>query len=476
MMNEAMAEQVNVFADDALGRGDATAVAQRIRDGEVSAREVCEAAIARLEAANPALNALQSSDFARARARADQSLTKGFFAGVPTVLKDNVDYKGLPTQQGSRAFVAQPARRHDPFVQQLLAQGLVVLGKSRLPEFGFNGTTEYDDGSATHNPWDLRYSAGGSSGGSAALVACGALPIAHGNDGGGSIRIPASACGLVGLKVSRNRFVNSIPSRSLPVNMISDGVLTRSVRDTARFLAEAEGYFHNARYPRVGWVSGPGERRLRIGVLTESIGALHPDAPTLAAVEVTAQKLAALGHDLVPMPQPIPRAFVEAFLVYYGFMGFILSKVGRWVIARDFDASRLDGLSRGLRARYQREVLKTPQAIWQYRQAQELYRRAMQGFDAVLSPVTATPAPELGHLSPSVDFEALIERLINYASFTPVQNTLGTPAISLPMGQTPEGRPLGIQLSALAGQEQVLLELAYALEGEGFRPMPQKIT
>ncbi|KJY18236.1 amidase, partial [Streptomyces sp. NRRL S-444] len=179
--------------DDALGEHDAVGLAAAIRRGEVSAAEAARDAGKRVRAVEARLGAVQAHVDIPARAAG----TGGVFAGVPTFVKDNTDYRGLPTGHGSAAFRPRAARRHAPFTRQFLSSGVTVLGKTRLPEFGFSPTTEYEGAEPVRNPWHTGYSAGGSSGGSAALVAAGAVPIAHANDGGGSIRIPAACCGLV---------------------------------------------------------------------------------------------------------------------------------------------------------------------------------------------------------------------------------------------------------------------------------------
>lgn len=196
--------RLHAFRDDVLASHDAVALAALIARREISAQEACAAAVARAEAVG-ALGAVACADYARALQRAGHP-SPGPLSGVPTFVKDNVDVAGLPTRHGSAAVPAHPARQDGPFVRQFLDQGLIPLGKSRLPEFGFNATTEFADGAPpTRNPWHTGHSSGASSGGAAALVAAGVVPIAHANDGGGSIRIPAACCGLVGLKPSRGR-------------------------------------------------------------------------------------------------------------------------------------------------------------------------------------------------------------------------------------------------------------------------------
>src|SRR5512139_3873996 len=225
--------RVSAFTDDALGEDDAVGIAARIRSGEVSAAEVEAAAVARVRRVDPVLHAVAHAAYDRPRRSTD---TGAALYGVPTFVKDNTDVVGMPSNHGSAAWTTRPAKRDGRYTRQYLSTGMTVLGKSRLPEFGFNATTEFMDEEPTRNPWNTGYSVGASSGGAAALVASGAVPVAHANDGGGSIRIPAAAAGLVGLKPSRGRHIAGEETRFLPVDIVSEGVVTRTVRDTAAFL------------------------------------------------------------------------------------------------------------------------------------------------------------------------------------------------------------------------------------------------
>ena len=215
--------RLSTFTDDALGDFDTVALRDALARGDVSAGEVREAAMARAQAADR-LNAVVTW--------VDQEPRSGEFAGVPTFVKDNEDIAGYPTTFGSRAVPRRPAEERTRFVAQWDELGFQTLGKSALPEFGLTATTEPLDHGPTRNPWHLDHTTGGSSGGSAALVAAGVVPIAHANDGGGSIRIPAACCGLVGLKPSRGRLIDPEAMDQLPVKVATQGVLTRSVRDT----------------------------------------------------------------------------------------------------------------------------------------------------------------------------------------------------------------------------------------------------
>ncbi|ULQ45538.1 amidase [Flagellatimonas centrodinii] len=455
----------HAFRDDALGDDDAVGLAARIASGEISAAEACEAAIARAEGM-AALNAIAHPDFEGARRVATRPV-QGVFAGVPTFIKDNVDVAGLPTGHGSAAVTPRPAKGDGPYVRQYRAQGFVNLGKSRLPEFGFNAATEFADGTPpTRNPWAPDYSPGASSGGAAALVASGVVPIAHANDGGGSIRIPAACCGLVGLKPTRGRHVDDTAARGLPINIISEGVVTRSVRDTAHFLAGMERTWRHRKLPPVGLVEGPGRAGLRIAMVIDSITGTATDGPTRAAVEHSARLLADQGHHIEAIAAPVPDSFPDDFTLYWGFLAFMLSRFGRQVLAPGFDARRIDPLSRGLAEHFARHKWRFPGTLLRLRRARAQYAETFRQrrFDVVLSPVLAHTPPRIGYLTPAQPFESLIERLRRYVAFTPLNNVAGSPAISLPMGWSAEGVPIGIQLQGAHGAERTLLELAYGLE------------
>lgn len=474
-MNAPQAPQsLHTFSDDLLARHDATALAALIRSGDVSAGEVLQATLARARQAEPFIHGLVTpipqentgteGCPAAAKASSAAKAAPGTFAGVPTVIKDNTDVTGFPTTHGTAAIRAQPSDRTSPIANQLFAQGLACFGKSTLPEFGFNATTEPAHDAASRNPWNLQYSTGASSGGSAALVAAGVVTIAHANDGGGSIRIPAACCGLVGLKPTRGRLVDNDAARSLPINIVSDGVLTRSVRDTANFYHQAEQYFRNPKLPPIGKVEGPSERRLKIGLVMDSINGHSTDPVTRQAVEKTAIVLEKLGHDVVPMDVPVASSFPDDFALYWGMLAFGVRSNGRRLVHPSFDRSRVDGLTRGLDQAFRKQFYKLPATLWRLHRSGHDYARGMSGYDAVLTPVLGHTTPEIGYLSPTVGFDTLFDRLIRYVSFTPLANATGAPAIALPAGLTDNNLPASVQLMGPQGGEQVLLELAFALE------------
>lgn len=456
---------VHAFRDDALGEHDAVGLAAAIRRGEVSPAEAARDAAERVRAVDARLGAVQVHADGPAYA-AGAGGAGGAFAGVPTFIKDNTDYEGLPTGHGSAAFRPRPARRHAPFTRQFLSSGVTVLGKTRLPEFGFSPTTEYDGAEPVRNPWHTGYSAGGSSGGSAALVAAGAVPIAHANDGGGSIRIPAACCGLVGLKPTRGRVVASALTRQLPLDIISDGIVSRSVRDAAAFLAAAETYRRSPQLPPLGLVEGPSGQRLRIGFVLDSPNGVRSDDATRAAVAETVATLGRLGHTVEPVELDMDPSFTDDFLTYWGMLSFLLGVTGR-TLGADFDRHRMDDLSQGLREEYLRKWRRTPGVLRRLKRTKEAYAASFRGLDLVLSPVLAHTTPPIGHLSPTVPYSKLLERILAYVAFTPVDNVVGTPSISLPSASaTADGLPIGVMFSTRPGGERKLLEIAFELEAD----------
>lgn len=455
---------VHAVSDDALSDLDAVGVAAAVSRGSISAREAAEAAIARIQAVNGTLNAIQHPDYERAL---EQSVTPapGILSGVPSIIKDNTRVVGLPTDMGSLAMRSRPATVDDPFTTQFRSTGLGIVGKSTMPEFGFNASTEYETIAPTRNPWNPSYSAGGSSGGSAALVASGALPIAHANDGGGSIRIPAAACGLVGLKPTRGRVVPAAESASLPVDIVSNGVVTRTVRDTAHFLAGTQQFAPAPGLVPLGLVEGPSARRLRIGLVMHSVTGIPTDDDGQRVVREAVDLLISLGHDVVEVPLPVDPAFMESFKHYWAMLAFSTHHFGRRVMhAPDFDRSLTDGLTQGLSRAFLRRAWRLPLTLRTLKQSEQRYRDAFTDVDVIVSPTLGFVTPQLGVLNPTAGFQQHFDRLVQYGSFTPINNASGGPAISLPLGTSAAGMPVGVHVSAIHGDEQTLLELAYEVE------------
>lgn len=460
--------RIHAFTEDALGDLDATGVAERIASGEVTAAECAEAAIVRLERVNPTLNAVEFKDFPRARERAERadagSSTSSTFRGVPTATKCNIHVAGMPLTEGSAAITPAPQTDDGPFARQFLSTGVIPIASTTMPEYGWSATTERAGGAATRNPWHTDFSAGGSSGGSAALVAAGVVPIAHGNDGGGSIRIPAAACGLVGLKPSRGRLLGDPSSSSAPVKIVAEGVLVRSVRDCARFFESAELHYRNPKLTPIGRVDRPVQRRLRIGLCMDSPFTPATDNPTRQAVNSAAELLESLGHTVEPYVPAVLPSFKVDFEDYWAFLAFAVAKGGPRLF-EGFDPTKLDRLTLGLSRRFVRRSYRTPLFLARLATAARVYERGFTtGIDVVLTPVLTHTTPRIGYLTPDQDPDVLLDKLSSYVGFTPVHNASGAPAISLPFGQDPDGLPIGVMFSGRRGGERTLLELAMEIE------------
>jgi amidase len=460
--------RVHAYADDALGDLDAVGLAEAIRAGRRSIRDVVDAAIARTERVSPELNAIAAERFVDAR-REVTSPRGGFFAGVPTFVKDNSDLAGLATMHGTDAFAPVPAKQDGDFARMFLATGVVPLGKTRLSEYGFSASAEHPRLGPVRSPWSTDHTAGASSSGSAALVAAGVVPLAHANDGGGSIRIPAAVNGLVGLKPTRGRLAQDRVFRRMPIRLVADGVVSRSVRDTAAFLREAEKVYRDLRLSPIGDVRHASRARRRIAVFTDGID-VRATPEVEALTRTTAELLESLGHHVEWVDLPIPASFKEDFLLYWGFLAAAIVRSGRLEHGRSWDASKLDRMTLGLDRHCRRHLHRVPGAMARLRRCTRLSDELHASYDVILTPTLACETPRIGWLDPMQDYETVMGRLLQWVAYTPWHNATGTPAISLPLATTAAGLPHGMMLAANHGQEAMLLELAYELEEA--RPWP----
>lgn len=448
---------------DALGDSDAVGVAQRIASGEITAMQALEAAIARAERVNPQLNFMATPAYDYGRARAGQTLS-GPLAGVPTLIKDLMNVTGLPTKYGCRAFAQNVADAQPPFMDKLLAAGLVPFGKSTTPEFGLTATTEPLLTGATKNPWNVERSCGGSSGGAAVAVAARVVPIAHASDGGGSIRIPASCNGLFGLKPSRNRTVNAgAPERGISLSV--NGCVSHTVRDTATWLSVVEASGEGSAFPAVGVVTGPNTQRLRITLATKAADGSDPDPDVLAATQAAAELCRRLGHTVTEGAMPgIGPEFSNAFTLLWAesaaeVADLVRSKAGAVPLNQLLEPLTLqlaELYKRASRADFER-------ALTQLHAAEAQYEAFFANTDVLLTPVLTSTPPRLGEISPTSGMEGFA-KVARYVGYTPLQNVAGAPAMSVPLGMSADGMPIGAHFSAAKGQERRLLELAYELE------------
>jgi amidase len=462
-----------------LERLDATGQAEAVRAGEVSPAELVEGAIARIDALNPQLNAVITDLSEKAIAAAREPLPDGPFRGVPMLLKDlGCHSAGDPFHEGM-AFLKrlQWSEAEDQYLAGKFREaGFVFLGKTNTPELGILPTTEPAAYGPTHNPWDRGRSPGGSSGGSAAAVAAGLVAIGHANDGGGSIRIPASHCGLVGLKPSRGRVSLGPDFGDVISGLVAEHVVCRSVRDSAGVLDAICGampgdpYVAPARERPYLHELGADPGRLRVGLMTAPPGGLfetHPDC--VAAAESAARTLEQLGHAIEPAYPPAmdDAEYVPTFLVRWTAgiawnIKYWEAKTGKSIGPDDVEPTTWALAEMG-----------RAQTAGDYLRAVEFHQHVTRGvadwwqesFDLLLTPTTGEPATPLGTFEATAeDPVGPIMRSVPLATFTAMFNTTGQPAISLPLYTTAEGLPVGVQLVAAYGREDQLIRIAAQLE------------
>jgi amidase len=391
-------------------------------------------------------------------------LKEGFFAGVPTFIKDLNDLKGLPTLKGCAGIKPEPAKKDDKITGQFRNAGFNLLGKSATSEYGFLPCGENLQSGITRNPWNQGHSTGGSSAGAGALVAAGVVPIAHASDGGGSIRIPAACCGLIGLKPSRGRNSFSPTAKVVPIDIVEDGVVSRTVRDTANYYAALEKYFSNKHLPPIGQVTSPGKKRLRIGMFVQSPAGIESQADIRDAVLKAGQLCESLGHQVELIPNPIKSQTIMDFMLYWSFLSFASMIQEYATMGLKYDYSKASSFTQHLSLAFPVLSFRAPAAFKRLKQFEKDYDLLFSRYDILLSPTLSHPAPPIGHFGPHVDSIEVITKLNSYVNFTPIQNITGTPAISLPMGLSKENLPLGVQAAARLGDERTLLELAFELE------------
>ncbi len=453
---------------------DATAQAELVRNGEASPLELVDAAIDRIEKLNGDLNAVIHPLYEHARTQARGKLPDGPFRGVPIVVKDlDGTLAGAPYHAGNKLLkeLNYVAPVTSFLFQKLIDAGFVIVGKTNTPEFGLMPTTEPQAYGPAHNPWNTNHSPGGSSGGTAAAVASGLVPLGHAGDGGGSIRIPASMCGLFGLKPSRGRISLGPEEAESWAGLVMRHVITRSVRDSAAVLDALEGYMVGDWYTTppparayAGEVGAPAGK-LRIGVRTHaplSIAAVDPEC--VAAVEDAARLLESLGHSVeeaspaglddatsLEVFSYVMAASVRADIAEIGEIA------GRPVTKDDVEPSTWEQYESGAAldvGMYVRSLARLHKAVrdiigwW-----------IDDGFDILLTPTMAEPPPVLGDIPG--DFAA---RALPFAIFTAPFNITGQPAMSVPLYVSASGLPIGVQLAGAPYREDVLIRLAAQLE------------
>lgn len=450
------------FAADEFFAMDGVTQAALVRKGEVTPIELLDAAIARAEALNPKLNAIVTPMYDQARERAKGELPDGPFKGVPTLMKDLLDYEGVRTAYGSRMMMENVAPETHPLGNAMEAMGMVVFGKSATPEFGLLPTTEPVAFGPTNNPWNLAHSPGGSSGGTAAAVAAGIVPVAQGSDGGGSIRIPSSNCGLFGMKPTRGRVINTADTPR-PGDLSVRGFLSRSVRDGEVALGGAAAA-DTALPIMTGW-SAEG-KSLRIAVAVNTATGLKPDAECEKAVMRTAKLCEDLGHNVEDVAPSIDgEKFSWAMLTLWSNIPYTMIEQVKAATGNPPPEAALEGWSWGLAESFAKQEKG---ALAKAVEHMQLVTRQMNEFfatyDMLLTPVLTTPPAKTGEMAPNVDYDTLFERVVAYAAYTPPANAAGLPAMSVPLYWTPDDLPIGSHFVGSHGEERKLIALARQLE------------
>jgi amidase len=453
---------------------DAMALAQLIASREVTAEEVLQAAIARAEAINPAINAIVHKQYDKARRAIASGLPQGPLAGVPYLIKDLAFLDtGEPATLGSSLFKDFIADHDSAYVARCKAAGLVIMGRSSTPEFGLNPNTEPRLFGSCRNPWNLEHSAGGSSGGAAAAVSAGILPVAHATDGGGSIRIPAAQCGLFGLKPSRGR-MSLGPDTGEGWGGLSIGhVVSRSVRDSAVMLDCTGGLVPGDPYtapppPAGGFLAVLNQppRRLRIALmLKDHRGAsLHPECE--AAVKAAAKLCESLGHIVEEADPGIDLIALRPMNATIAATNTARALTLRWkVLGREPNPADIEAATWAV---YERgrgiSAIDYVGAIAAAHAAGRKMGNFLSTYDVILSTVLAGPPPKLGYFDQNGDVQTFVDRVNTYLGVTPVHNATGTPAMSVPLHWTADGLPVGVHFAGRYGEEATLLRLAAQLE------------
>jgi amidase len=450
-------------------------LAQLVRSGQVSARELVEAALCRLEEREPRINAFCFVDAERALAGAGE-VSPGDerpFAGVPIAVKDGTPQAGLPMRMGSALFEGYVPDHDAASVRRLEGAGFIPIGRTTMPEFGILPTTEPRLTGPTRNPWDPSRTPGGSSGGSAAAVAAGVVPLAHGSDGGGSLRIPAACCGLVGLKASRGR-ISFAPDRG-DDPLVTEGVLTRTVADTAALLDVLSGYEPGD----ATWAPPPSQPfreaarvppgSLRVGLLLEPpVPGVGLDPACARAAEDAARLLENLGHHVGPSGlEPLTEGEWGAFDDVWAVLAAEGVAAGRGLPGREPAPDDVEPLTRAL---YEKgRALDALSYRRSFAELQRVARRvvaATRPFDVLLTPALAERPVPIGTITGLTQPDPLqaLSRSNCFTPYTALWNVTGQPAVSLPLFGGDDGLPLGVQLVGPPAGEPLLLALAAQLE------------
>jgi amidase len=454
---------------------DGLGLAELVRKGEVQPAELVEGAIERIERHNGRLNAVVYKAYDEARKTAAGALPDGPFKGVPFLIKDlAIRVKGWPRTSGSRFACVDADGEDSTLVTRYRAAGVVLAGKTNTPEFGIPGVTTSARLGPCRNPWNPDHISGGSSGGAASAVASGMVPLAHASDGLGSIRIPAACCGLVGLKTTRDRNPNGVHDTDRAIGFSVDHVVTRTVRDSAAML-DATGYPEPA--SPFAWPAkerayteeitrSPGKMRIAWSSETPTGNPVHPDVRTV--LERTAETLAALGHEVREEGLGIDYRLLFRAQGLVSAANFSAG-MKRWIeiVGRE-PGDDIEGLAR--RSYERGKAMSGQDALWGWQQLRLMNRQILARFercDVYLTPTMAMPPPRVDYLDTLMDdLREFDRRQSETFGFTPPFNITGQPSMSLPLGQSEAGLPIGMMFTGRYGDEATLFRLAAQLERE----------
>lgn len=474
---------------------DALGLAELVRTGQVSPQALLDLAIARAEEVNPAINAIIHPLYERARTELQQrsATADSPFAGLPFLIKDlGLALQGTPLRIGSRSTAGDVSTESSYLVNDFEAAGMTIFGKTNTPEFGLTPFTEPELFGPTRNPWNTDYTAGGSSGGSAAAIAAGIVPLATASDGGGSIRMPASCCGLFGLKPSRGRLSLGPAAGEMWGGAVVEGCNSRSVRDSAAFLDHFSrpgvGELYHAPQPTLAFSSLQNEAvgKLRIAYSTEHPLGLPVDKDVIQAVENAVELLVSLGHEVEAVPLPYQREdLTETFL--HHIMGEVNAELRRIGKQRGRKVARTEVEANTYALNMLGDTISAGEYAYHRSQWNDLARRQgrfHQTYDCLLTPTVALAPFPIGGLQATAaealminvlnrlrlgsllkaNIGQLAEKVFAYMPFTPIANMTGQPAMSVPLHWNAKGLPVGVMFTSAIYREDILFRLAFQLE------------
>jgi amidase len=452
---------------DELIEEDATGLAERLRAREFTQAELVETFIRRIEVMNPALNFMTNTAFDRARSKVDTIPLDAPFAGVPILMKDMIDIGGLPRTDGSRFMLKNVPERSVEYVEAVEAAGFNILGQTNVPEMASFIITNNDVFGATRNPWNPDYSVFSSSGGSAVAVAAGVVPMAHGTDGAGSNRLPPSATGIFGMKPSRGRMRSGEADGSHDVAKTNQ-MLSRTVRDSSLAFSLTESLSGDP-FPPVGYIAGPSDRRLKVGLVVDEGKLIATDPEVSEAQRKVAHLMQSLGHEVEETPWPVDaNEMADAYAKFFGGKVGALKQAVELASGKPLMESGL--LTRFLASNIESSAAISPEDIAKGRAFLDklvpVFADVFQKYDVLLAPVAPVVAPPLYEHSPDELFsDELSQYVAARLKFTSPINFAGCPAMSVPLSWSADlGIPIGSHFIAAEGNDRLLYELAYELE------------